>query len=345
MPRVTLKSIARKAGMSIATVSMALRGDGKIAKETAARIRALADRLGYSPDPLLASLASRRFRAQKSVEGLPLAVLEFPIFEGSPVYAKDYRPALFAEARRLGYAPQVHGARDIARHHDFARSLYQRGVHAVIVTGQPPPDFFSSNPVWTRFALAQCGRYHADLPVHAVRPHVTQALTLAFSELRLRGYRRIGFALGRHRRLLEDDLARLGTALVLMDQEIEPEDRIPPYRGQMHDQTAICEWASAQRADAYVGFSDAMWYSLDEKLGIKCPRDAGFAALHISPSSASAPVVSGLDQRRDEIARQTVQLVDQMLRHGELGPMGEPRQILIPSRWIDGSTLRPPPAR
>lgn len=344
MLRVTLKSIAAQAGVSVATVSMALRGDARVAKATVAKIKALAGALGYAPDPLLASLASRRFRAKSATDGLPLALLEFPIFEGSPIYPADYRPALLAEAHRLGYAPQVHTAGQIARHRDLARSLYQRGVHAVIVTGQPPPDFFATNPGWSRFALARCGRYHADLPVHAVRPHITQALHFAFSELRRRGYRRIGFALGRHRRLLEDDISRLGTALVLMDQEIEPADRVPPYRGQMHDQDAICEWAALHRADAYIGFSEAMWYSLRDRLGIECPRDAGFVALHVSPPAGRRPAtpVSGLDQRRDEIARQTVQLVDQMLRHGELGPAPEPRQILIPSRWREGATLRTP---
>lgn len=345
MPRVTLKSIAEQAGVSVATVSMALRGDGRVARTTIAEIKDLAGRLGYLPDPLLASLASRRFRPKQATEGLPLALLEFPIFEGSPIYSTDYRPAILAEAHRLGYAPQVHTVSQIARHRNLARSLYQRGVHAIIITGQPPPGFLDGETHWERFTLAQCGRYHFDLPVHTVRPHITQALHLAFEEVRRRGYRRIGFALGLHRTLLEDDLSRLGTALVLLDQEIKPRNRVPPYRGQMHDRNAICEWARQHPADAYIGFGSGTWYILRDQLGIVCPRDAGFVALHAQPLDAQKEdiPVSGLDQRREEIARQTVQLIDQMIRHGERGTTAEPRQLLIPSRWIEGATLRPRP--
>ncbi|NBD39244.1 MAG: LacI family DNA-binding transcriptional regulator, partial [Verrucomicrobia bacterium] len=40
MPRVTLKMIAKEAGVSVSTVSMALRGQGKFDKDNVARIRA-----------------------------------------------------------------------------------------------------------------------------------------------------------------------------------------------------------------------------------------------------------------------------------------------------------------
>src|SRR4051794_8013672 len=58
--RVTLRDIARKAGVHFSTVSLALRDHPRIPAETRERLRQLARKLGYVADPLLASLSSYR---------------------------------------------------------------------------------------------------------------------------------------------------------------------------------------------------------------------------------------------------------------------------------------------
>lgn len=50
MRRVTLKDLARATGVSVSTVSLALRGDERISQETTARVQVAADRLGYRGD-------------------------------------------------------------------------------------------------------------------------------------------------------------------------------------------------------------------------------------------------------------------------------------------------------
>ena len=57
---VTLRQIARAAGVSIATVSRALRRPDAVSAETRARILALVARHRYVPDAMAASFASRR---------------------------------------------------------------------------------------------------------------------------------------------------------------------------------------------------------------------------------------------------------------------------------------------
>src|SRR5882724_6608619 len=54
--RPTLRSIAREVGVSHATVSMALRNHPLISAKTRQRVRRVADRLGYRPDPEVAKL-------------------------------------------------------------------------------------------------------------------------------------------------------------------------------------------------------------------------------------------------------------------------------------------------
>ncbi len=58
--RITLKTIADECGYSVNTVSRALRNDPRISEETRGKIQADADKLGYIPNALAASLRSRK---------------------------------------------------------------------------------------------------------------------------------------------------------------------------------------------------------------------------------------------------------------------------------------------
>ena len=49
--RVSIRDVAREAGVSVTTVSHALNGKGRLNPETRERVREIADRLGYRPNP------------------------------------------------------------------------------------------------------------------------------------------------------------------------------------------------------------------------------------------------------------------------------------------------------
>lgn len=340
MARITLKTIAKEAGVSVATVSLALRGQGKLSKENVARIRKIAERLGYTPDPMLASLASKRFRGGEQASGQPLALLEFPAHEGSAASTPQYRECLIEHARRLGYAPTVYSLEEMRRYNDFPRTLYHRGTQALILSGQPDPAFFEHPESWASYAIVQCGRYRSTLPIHTVRPNIFQAVKLCFEKVHERGYKRIGFAIGRHPEVLEDDLARLGAALAMLDQHVPKKNRIPPYFDELKDIDKMLRWGEKNKVDAYIAFNVGFWYQLKAR-GIACPEDVGMAALHHGKTESDRAAIAGLDQSKEEIAYQSMLLVDQMVRHNERGIPRNPRQILISSNWVDGASLRP----
>lgn len=60
MTTVTIKDVAREAGVSVASVSRALNGNGGVTAETEQRIRAVANRLRYVPHSAARSLITRR---------------------------------------------------------------------------------------------------------------------------------------------------------------------------------------------------------------------------------------------------------------------------------------------
>ncbi len=74
----TIKDVARLAGVSISTASVALSGKGPVSEATQLRVREAARRLRYRPNAIARSLVTRRTRSI----GLVLADLTDPYFHG-----------------------------------------------------------------------------------------------------------------------------------------------------------------------------------------------------------------------------------------------------------------------
>ena len=68
--RTTIKDVAKVAGVHFTTVSLALRRHPSIPEATRERIRRVAERIGYAPDPVFGALT--RFHVNGSVRTLPL---------------------------------------------------------------------------------------------------------------------------------------------------------------------------------------------------------------------------------------------------------------------------------
>ncbi len=71
MGRVSIRDVAREAGVSVTTVSHALNGKGRLHPDTRRRVREVADRLGYRPNPAARSLVSGRTGLIAAIPSLP----------------------------------------------------------------------------------------------------------------------------------------------------------------------------------------------------------------------------------------------------------------------------------
>lgn len=339
----TLSSIAKRAGVSVATVSLALRGKGLVARATAERVKKIAEEMHYRPNPLLASLATKRFRTGALATGTPLALLSFPVLEeasesdGGKVYVDD----LVREAKRLGYAPKIHELVNTSNTARLFRELYHSMVQGVIVLGSMDMNRFGRAFDWSEFSVVACGRYRGALPFHTVRTNIFKSVKHAFTELQARGYRRIGFALGAHGQKMEDDEARQGAAIAMEYGYLPKRNRLPLYLGDFKDPSAIKEWVDKNRPDAVIGFAVGQYWILRNQ-GHRIPEDLGFASLHL-PFAEMRKFCSGLDQNTGEIARQSVLLLDQLVRNKERGVPANPLEVLVPSIWNEGTTLRARP--
>jgi DNA-binding LacI/PurR family transcriptional regulator len=72
--RVSIKDVAREAGVSVTTVSHALNGKGRLNPATRRRVHEVAERLGYRPNPAARSLVSGKTGLIAVVASLPADV-------------------------------------------------------------------------------------------------------------------------------------------------------------------------------------------------------------------------------------------------------------------------------
>lgn len=121
--RPNLSELARHLGVSIATVSNALSGKGRLSPELAKRVRDAADKMGYVP-----SQAGRALRTGRSdVLGLVLPDI------GNPLY-----PEIAQEIERVatnaGYGVLIANSRDeIAAQDKAIFQLIERGVDGIVI--------------------------------------------------------------------------------------------------------------------------------------------------------------------------------------------------------------------
>ncbi|MCR4265871.1 LacI family DNA-binding transcriptional regulator [Nitratireductor sp. ZSWI3] len=122
-PRLNLSDIAKALGVSVATVSNALSGKGRVSEELARVIRAKAKELGYIP-----SLAGRALSTGRSqVLGLVLADIGHPLF---PQFAQAIENA----AAAAGYGVLIGDSRgEIDAQTRAINRLIERGADGIVV--------------------------------------------------------------------------------------------------------------------------------------------------------------------------------------------------------------------
>jgi LacI family transcriptional regulator len=121
---VRLKDIARHAGVSVMTVSKALRDEPDVSAATKARIKSLAQQMGYVPDSSAQGLRNRTTK----LFGLVIPTTTNPIF-ARVVFAIEER------AHELGYDVLLtHTYNQPAREEDCIRRLLSRRVDGLFIT-------------------------------------------------------------------------------------------------------------------------------------------------------------------------------------------------------------------
>jgi DNA-binding LacI/PurR family transcriptional regulator len=336
---VTMKAVAEKAGVSLMTVSRALRNEGRIAPATRKHILGIAEELGYRPNPLVAALMAdlRRARPVRSSVQTIAFVTSHPTAEG---WRKDFTPVeLFAGAHAradlLGFdlapfwtkAPEMPGSR-------LSRILRTRGISGVILAPFPVP---AAGPVdldWASLAAVALGYSLREPRLHRVTHHSLHAIRTALAQLTGRGYRRIGLAVSAG----DDERVdhNWSTGFAAYQAGVAVKDRIPAWMPTHPDAAAFNDWRRTHTPEVIIGGSYVGRWLREEK--VEVPGQTAFVSLSYSPSLGD---VAGIVPNHHAVGAAAVELLVEQLYHNEKGVPEPPRIVLVEGEWREGNSIRP----
>lgn len=342
--RVTQKMIALAAGVSPMTVSYALRDHPSIRKATRLRIRKMAARLGYAPDPTLSALiAYRNDRKQQQFHG-SLGLLTFGPnpnnWKGSRYNTVVFR-AIKQRARELGYTVESFWADDPQQSPEaLEKILYHRGIRGVFLT-IPFKDDQTLPLNFSRFCAVGLSRALDWTGLDFVTTNHYGSCSLAFEQCWRRGYRRIAYATTP---VLEDRVGRRLLAAYLERQErheIPRRQWIPPFTFLQGRPDALQTWLKRHRPEVIISHFE--WRE-DRLIPGNWTPPSGVDLVNpvlLSPD----PRMAGVVQPLEDIGIQAVDLLHAKLLIHQPGIPRRAKALLIDGIWQGGASLgKAPPA-
>ncbi|MBC8011581.1 MAG: LacI family DNA-binding transcriptional regulator, partial [Burkholderiales bacterium] len=227
---ITMQGLAKLAGTSTNTVSLALRDSPRLSLKTRKKIHDLAALHKYRPNPLISALVkSRNLQAPEQT----LAVLTkfsaplFPHPERQMIFCRELLLGMQAKASELGFRLEefptnLPDSPDGVR---LTQILQTRAIRGVILF--PSGDLAVEHPEldWSQFAVV-AGNFHTKrMWVHRTAADYSRGMEICLAELQARGYRRIGLAFSK---CLDPRLRYGCSGRFLAWREQQPEDRRVP---------------------------------------------------------------------------------------------------------------------
>jgi LacI family transcriptional regulator len=304
---VTLRDVARVSGCSVATVSRVLAGTRPVGAETARRVRAAAESLGYRPNQVARALRSR----STGTIGLVLPQIMNPFF---PSLVREVEHALHAGGRGLLLADCDD---DPATEADRITALLDRQVDALLVI--PVDEKRSRDAVALAAARVPlvlldraCGPGIAD----SVAVDNAAGMALVLDHLAGTGRRRFCF------------LGAAGTASTAVERRIAYETGVaaldPSAPGRVELGDFSVEWGRAAvdrirpaRPDAVICANDLIAVGAVQRLrqlGVDVPGEVAVTGFDDIPmASLAEPALTTVRQPAAEVAAEALRLLDQRL--------------------------------
>jgi LacI family transcriptional regulator len=356
---VSLAELAASAGVSLATASRVMRDHGRVSEAVRVRVKAVAERLGYRPNPLVSSLMHQiRERQVKAYQGTIAFVTDNASqadWEANLVGKALLRGAE-AEAARLGFQlerlqPRVEGI-DSGR---LIQIIEARGMAGALLMEQAKR-FTQHMEGMLEDPLVAPGPLPVVLLGHKeLRPKISFVMSDQYANarfvgavLRERGYARPLLVntlyistVTEHR--FEAGLAFAGPpgwlATVLshgqMLASVEEGKRLAVLE---RSKRALRAAIKAHKPDVVVSLDNQAlgWLRAD---GHEIPRKLGYVTLEWEPDE---PEMSGLEQCHETVGALGMRQLSEHISRNERGPQNIVSGRLIEGHWHEGKTLRGP---
>lgn len=334
--KVTLKTIAESAGVSITTVSRALAGYDDVNAATRARVIAIAERLGYEPN-----LAARHLRSKQThTIGMVIPLTSYfsdPFFmellAGVGRQAADYGYDLLLSAQQPGEG-------ELSAYRRMVASSRIDGMVLARVLSHDPRIAFL-NDVGHPFVAFGCSESGDSYPYIDVDG--AAGLRRVVNHLAEQGHQRIAIilpprAVAFAARRYEGYLRGLRDAGLEPEDALQAEGNLTPESGYS---AALRLLDQARPPTAIAACNDLMAIGAMQALqthGLEPGRDVAVTGFDDIPQAASTtPPLTTVRQPIYQIGRQALEMLIRVIRHE---PLDEPHILIEPELIIRESSLR-----
>jgi LacI family transcriptional regulator len=335
--QITQKDVARALGIAQATVSMALRNDPRITLSRREEIQLAASRMGYRPNPMAAALG--QLRSTKKAHAV-VAELAWINHSENPHSIRNFKEFnLYWKGAQETAEFFAYNLEEYVCNSDFtlerlAQVLSARGVHGILIPphSKLPPNW--DDFPWDKFSAVRFGYCVPSPQVNIVTSDQLSNSLLAFSKIRLLGYRRIGFVTGFH----SSTWHRAG--FLVAQADFKPGNQVQPLildsKNRKQTQKVFLNWLKKNKPDAILTDVSAVREML-ETGGYHVPDDMGLAVFSVLDGNADA----GIYQNPEYIGKAAVEMLISLINHHYTGIPEICRELLIKGKWVDGSSLPP----
>ena len=353
--RTTLADIAKRAGVHVTTVSLALRNHRRLPEATRTRIQTLAKEMGYVPDPLLRALVSYRGKVMERRN--PPTVAYVTNWDTRWGWRKATAHGAFytgaeRKARELGFTLDHFWMREAGMTQQRLNDiLTARGINGIILASHMLEFDDARSFEWSRFSAVKIDYFPHHPALHTVTNDQLNIVRLAMRRLVELGYKRIGFVM--HRGWDHSADLLWSTGFISEQISLPSEHRIP-----------MCIFPEAERIDEWIhdGTSEVIapartfneWYKTHrpevilskasfvqprfEELGLRVPKDVAFADLFLEDPDER---MAGVKQSHETVGELAVEILAGQLQHNKYGVPAVPTTTLVEGMWHDGASCPP----
>ncbi|HEY5664650.1 MAG TPA: LacI family DNA-binding transcriptional regulator [Ilumatobacter sp.] len=329
MHKPTMDDVARRAGVSRALVSLALRGSPKVSERSRHSVLQAADELGYRPNLNARNLASRRTRAV----GLVVNDLHNPYFAG---IADGIKRA----ADRLGYRLLLNSAfLDDDQESTALDTFVDFQVDGIILAG-------------SRSGIEVIERVAQAVPVVvASRPLMSELVDTVNNDDRLGATLAVQHLIGLgHRHICHIDggtgagaqQRREGYELTMAAHGLEPHVERGGFTEAAGVRAAEALFAAGRPCTALFGGNDLSTLgAMDvvDGLGLRVPADISLVGYDNTFVAALRHVgLTSVDQNRDRLGELAVETLVERVEHGRTAAR---HHVITPTLVVRGTTARP----
>jgi LacI family transcriptional regulator len=336
MKRVSLKDIARIAGVSPSTVSFVLNGKAKqmrISETLATRIMEVAKKEGYHPNPVAVSLRT----GKSQILGLIVETISGNFFASLSRIIED-------EAARFGYKV-VYTSTENNRQKgkELIGMLSQRQVDGYIITPTPGMEQDIKELIADNKPVVLMDSYFPGIDVPHVLVNNYEGVMKGMAHVIEKGYRRIGFVtvdldlvqMEDRLRAYQDSMSKagLGTDNLVLSLKYE-EDK----EQGIHNVTSFIQNTTDLEAVFFAtNYLGLLGLESIHRLGLKLPDDLAMIVFDDHDVfRLYPPGITCIRQPAEEIAKTALELLMEQLGKGNNG--GESKIEISPGLVIRGTT-------